>query len=37
MNCTLQIFLNDAWIDCAQIEGEDNRCHWNSTTTSSNS
>ncbi|HVW53137.1 MAG TPA: hypothetical protein VHC91_22505 [Trinickia sp.] len=29
MNCALQIFLNDAWLDCAQIEHEDNRWHWN--------
>lgn len=29
MNCTLQIFLDDAWLDCAQIEHEDNRRHWN--------
>lgn len=29
MDCTLQIFLDDRWTDCAQIEFDDDRCHWN--------
>lgn len=30
MNCTLQIFLADCWIDCAQVEfGGNGFCQWN--------
>lgn len=29
MNCALQIFLDDAWLDCTQIEHENDRWHWN--------
>jgi serine/threonine-protein kinase HipA len=29
MECTLQIFLHDRWIDCAQIELNDGICQWN--------
>ena len=28
MNCTLQIFLSDRWVDCAEI-GLGNLCQWN--------
>ena len=28
MNCTLQIFLDDRWIDCAQIDFSGERCQW---------
>lgn len=29
MNCTLQIFLNDRWIDCAEVELTAGLCQWN--------
>lgn len=29
MDCTLQIFLNDRWIDCAQVEFNGSLCQWN--------
>ncbi|NML33467.1 type II toxin-antitoxin system HipA family toxin [Paraburkholderia antibiotica] len=29
MDCTLQIFLDDHWIDCAQIELNGALCQWN--------
>lgn len=29
MDCTLQIFLDDQWVDCAQIDFNDGLCHWN--------
>ncbi|OLL33674.1 hypothetical protein BTH42_00410 [Burkholderia sp. SRS-W-2-2016] len=29
MDCTLQIFLNDQWVDCAQIELNSGLCQWN--------
>jgi serine/threonine-protein kinase HipA len=29
MECTLQIFLDDRWIDCAQIELNNGLCQWN--------
>lgn len=29
MDCNLQIFLDDHWVDCAQIELNNGRCHWN--------
>lgn len=29
MDCTLQIFLHDQWVDCAQIDLNDGLCHWN--------
>jgi serine/threonine-protein kinase HipA len=29
MDCTLQIFLDDRWIDCAQIELDNELCQWN--------
>jgi serine/threonine-protein kinase HipA len=29
MDCALQIFLNDQWIDCAQIEINRGLCQWN--------
>jgi serine/threonine-protein kinase HipA len=29
MDCTLQIFLDNHWIDCAQIERNGGLCHWN--------
>lgn len=28
MECTLQIFLDDRWIDSAQVEFRDGRCQW---------
>ncbi|WP_322069713.1 type II toxin-antitoxin system HipA family toxin [Paraburkholderia bannensis] len=28
MECTLQIFLDDRWVDCAQIDVRDGRCQW---------
>jgi len=28
MNCTLQISLDDSWIDCAQIDFSGERCQW---------
>lgn len=28
MPCTLQIFLDDHWIDCAEIDFEAGRCQW---------
>jgi serine/threonine-protein kinase HipA len=28
MNCTLQIFLDDRWIDCAEIDFSGERCQW---------
>jgi serine/threonine-protein kinase HipA len=29
MDCILQIFLDDRWVDCAQIELNDGICQWN--------
>lgn len=29
MDCTLQIFLDDRWVDCAQIEFDGGLCQWN--------
>ena len=29
MDCTLQIFLDDRWVDCAQIELNGSLCQWN--------
>ena len=29
MVCTLQIFLNDHWVDCVQVEPGGSRCQWN--------
>ena len=29
MDCTLQIFLDDRWVDCAQIELNGGLCQWN--------
>jgi len=29
MDCTLQIFLDDRWVDCAQIELNSGLCQWN--------
>jgi serine/threonine-protein kinase HipA len=29
MDCTLQIFLNERWVDCAQIELNGGLCQWN--------
>lgn len=29
MDCTLQIFVDDRWIDCAQIEFNGGLCQWN--------
>ncbi|MET3228045.1 HipA domain-containing protein [Paraburkholderia sp. SIMBA_050] len=29
MNCTLQIFLDNRWVDCAQIEFNGGLCQWN--------
>lgn len=29
MDCTLQIFLDDRWVDCAQIELNGDLCQWN--------
>ncbi|MFM0286231.1 type II toxin-antitoxin system HipA family toxin [Paraburkholderia megapolitana] len=29
MNCTLQIFLDDRWVDCAEIEFNGGLCQWN--------
>ncbi|MGF6774042.1 serine/threonine-protein kinase HipA [Paraburkholderia sp. GAS199] len=29
MDCTLQIFLDGRWIDCAQVEFDGGLCHWN--------
>ncbi len=29
MDCTLQIFLDDRWVDCAQIELGGGLCQWN--------
>ncbi|RDK03982.1 type II toxin-antitoxin system HipA family toxin [Paraburkholderia lacunae] len=29
MDCTLQIFLDDSWVDCAQIELNGGLCQWN--------
>lgn len=29
MDCTLQIFLDDRWVDCAQIELDGRLCQWN--------
>lgn len=29
MNCSLQIFLDDQWVDCARIEWRRDFCRWN--------
>ncbi|CAN0625684.1 serine/threonine-protein kinase HipA [Burkholderia multivorans] len=29
MDCTLQIFLDDRWVDCAQVELDGGLCQWN--------
>jgi serine/threonine-protein kinase HipA len=29
MDCILQIFLDDRWVDCAQIGFDGDICHWN--------
>ncbi|WP_233831212.1 type II toxin-antitoxin system HipA family toxin [Paraburkholderia sp. ZP32-5] len=29
MDCTLQIFLDDSWIDCAQVDFDNKLCQWN--------
>ena len=29
MDCTLQVFLDDRWVDCAQIELNGGLCQWN--------
>ena len=28
MDCTLQIFLDDQWVDCAEVEHTESACHW---------
>lgn len=28
MDCTLQIFLDDRWIDCAQVQYGGGQCQW---------
>jgi serine/threonine-protein kinase HipA len=29
MDCTLQVFVDDGWADCAQVEFNDGLCQWN--------